>query len=113
MKVKFTRIINLIGALGALALAIAGTYVSVRHWTLYVVWGAGVLWLVEALYKLSLGTRKTVLDLNLARVLCPNCNEPMPTVRAPRSFRQAMLGGWTCPKCGCKMDKWGNSYFAP
>jgi hypothetical protein len=45
--------------------------------------------------------------LNLRRVSCPNCGTEMPRVRAPTSGTEAMWGGLTCPKCGCRMDKWG------
>lgn len=37
---------------------------------------------------------------------CPSCNEPLPTFRRPKNFRQMMWGGWTCGKCGCEFDKW-------
>ncbi|MCK5833172.1 hypothetical protein KAH81_05815 [bacterium] len=45
--------------------------------------------------------------MNLDKVLCPKCNEQMPTLRIPQEIHQLMWGGWTCPKCGCKMDKFG------
>lgn len=45
--------------------------------------------------------------INLEEVRCPGCNEPMPQVRIPDTLHQLMWGGWTCPKCGCRMDKWG------
>jgi hypothetical protein len=38
---------------------------------------------------------------------CPRCGEGLSMVRKPRSFGEAMWGGWTCPKCGCKVDKYG------
>ncbi|HJT75756.1 MAG TPA: hypothetical protein VJ739_01005 [Gemmataceae bacterium] len=38
---------------------------------------------------------------------CPECGEPVPVVRAPRSARQALWGGWTCTECGTEIDKWG------
>jgi hypothetical protein len=28
-------------------------------------------------------------------------------MRKPASSGEAMWGGWTCPKCGCKLDKYG------
>jgi hypothetical protein len=40
-------------------------------------------------------------------VKCPNCAEPMPTIRKPKNRRQALWGGWTCPKCGCELDRRG------
>jgi hypothetical protein len=38
---------------------------------------------------------------------CPRCGAGLPPVRVPTSFRQAMWGGWTCPKCELEVDKWG------
>lgn len=38
---------------------------------------------------------------------CPKCGEPLPKIRAPKSFKQAMWGGWTCSKCNTELDKWG------
>ena len=45
--------------------------------------------------------------INTNPVLCPKCGEPMPKMRKPTSLRQALLGGWTCAKCGTEMDRWG------
>jgi predicted RNA-binding Zn-ribbon protein involved in translation (DUF1610 family) len=45
--------------------------------------------------------------INLAKVFCPKCAEPMPRIRRPKNERQRLSGGWTCPKCGCEMDKYG------
>jgi DNA-directed RNA polymerase subunit RPC12/RpoP len=38
---------------------------------------------------------------------CPRCGEKLPMMRKPASSGEAMWGGWTCPKCGCKVDKYG------
>ncbi len=38
---------------------------------------------------------------------CVECNEPLPRVRFPTSVRQLLRGGWTCPACGCEMDRQG------
>jgi hypothetical protein len=46
---------------------------------------------------------------NLDAVDCPRCGERMPRVRLPTSLHQMMWGGWTCPNCGCEMDKWGKA----
>ena len=57
---------------------------------------------------IALGSlKKTNWGINIKQVFCPQCGEKMPNVRQPTSARQAMWGGWTCPKCGCEMDKWG------
>ena len=54
------------------------------------------------------GTRKqTKWGINLKRICCPRCGEKAPFVRKPTTLRQALWNGWTCPKCGCEMDKWG------
>jgi hypothetical protein len=38
---------------------------------------------------------------------CQQCGTPMPMIRKPDNWRQAMWGGWTCPECGLELDKWG------
>jgi hypothetical protein len=38
---------------------------------------------------------------------CPRCAAPLPTVRKATSMREALWGGWTCEKCGCKIDRQG------
>jgi PHP family Zn ribbon phosphoesterase len=38
---------------------------------------------------------------------CPRCGERLPMIRKPISTKEAMWGGWTCAKCGCKVDKYG------
>ena len=45
--------------------------------------------------------------IDLETVYCPECNEAMPKLRVPDDLHQLMWGGWACPKCGCRMDKWG------
>jgi hypothetical protein len=47
--------------------------------------------------------------MNLGEVHCPRCGEQMPAVRIPDGLQQLLWGGWTCPKCGCRMDKWGKA----
>ena len=51
---------------------------------------------------------RSKLGVNLKEVKCPECGTVQPKVRRPKNLRQAMWGGWTCPTCGCEMDKWGN-----
>ncbi|MCC6777428.1 MAG: hypothetical protein IT537_12480 [Hyphomicrobiales bacterium] len=41
------------------------------------------------------------------RAECPRCRTPLPTIRAPSSWREMLWGGWTCPQCRCKVDKYG------
>jgi hypothetical protein len=38
---------------------------------------------------------------------CPECGEPIPKVRTPATGRQLLWGGWTCPRCGCEVDRRG------
>jgi hypothetical protein len=46
---------------------------------------------------------------NLGGVVCPKCGQRLPLFRVPTSLHQLMWGGWTCPDCGCEMDKWGKA----
>jgi ribosomal protein L37AE/L43A len=41
---------------------------------------------------------------------CPRCHAELPRFRIPKSFRQALLGGWTCSHCGCEVDRHGLSH---
>lgn len=43
--------------------------------------------------------------LLLPQPRCPACGQPMPRVRLPTNRRQAMWGGWTCPKCSAELDR--------
>ena len=45
--------------------------------------------------------------LSLAARNCPRCGTPLPFVRKPSSMQEGLWGGWTCPACGCKVDKYG------
>jgi hypothetical protein len=37
---------------------------------------------------------------------CVDCGTPMPLIRKPATWRQALWGGWTCPRCGSEYDRW-------
>lgn len=50
--------------------------------------------------------RKLGVPIGLA-VNCQRCGAEQPAVRRPASFRQAMLGGYTCAKCGAELDARG------
>jgi hypothetical protein len=50
--------------------------------------------------------RKLGVPIGLA-VACQRCGAEQPTVRRPANFRQAMLGGHTCAKCGAELDARG------
>lgn len=45
--------------------------------------------------------------INLMPGPCLQCGTPMPIIRKPANWRQAMWGGWTCSECGLELDKWG------
>ncbi|HZS41100.1 MAG TPA: hypothetical protein VFF06_29930 [Polyangia bacterium] len=50
----------------------------------------------------------TVVVMGLVvRRKCPDCGEKLPALRRPSSAQQAVWGGWTCPKCGCEVDRKG------
>ncbi len=46
--------------------------------------------------------------VNFQEVHCARCHALVPKIRKPKSRYQLLWGGWTCDKCGCEMDKWGN-----
>jgi hypothetical protein len=50
---------------------------------------------------------KNKWGINPASASCPRCNTALPQARKPRSLRQCLWGGWTCPNCGVEVDKWG------
>ncbi|MDF2455404.1 MAG: hypothetical protein K0R51_1397 [Cytophagaceae bacterium] len=49
----------------------------------------------------------TTTTINL-RPKCPKCGIQQPLFRVPQDWRQLLFGGWTCKKCGCRMDRKGN-----
>jgi hypothetical protein len=44
---------------------------------------------------------------------CPNCGQPLPSVRVPKTTGQALWGGWTCPNCGVELDRSGRMIKTP
>ena len=62
---------------------------------------------IAAVVVIAIWPKKGRWGINLSKVFCPKCAEPMPMIRRPRNERQRLWGGWTCPKCGCEMDKYG------
>jgi hypothetical protein len=40
---------------------------------------------------------------------CPTCDTQQPAIRKPASFRQVILGGWTCANCGTEIDRHGHA----
>jgi hypothetical protein len=69
----------------------------------------GIVFIVSFVVASRQPSGKSDLDINTKSVNCPKCGERMRSLRTPASLRQAMWGGWTCPKCGCEMDKWGKA----
>lgn len=50
---------------------------------------------------------KGPFGLDLGRKNCPRCGNPLPVLRKPASQDETLYGGWTCEKCGAKVDKYG------
>jgi len=44
---------------------------------------------------------------------CPECGFFVPLIRRPKSFSQALWGGWTCEQCGTEMDRRGRELSQP
>ena len=42
-------------------------------------------------------------------MICPKCKTKLPLFRTPTNLNQMLMGGWTCPKCGCEVDRKGNN----
>jgi uncharacterized protein with PIN domain len=64
--------------------------------------------LMAGLALVAWGTvAKNRWGINLQPNVCPRCKAALPQVRKPRSMRQMLWGGSTCPACGAEIDKWG------
>jgi hypothetical protein len=61
---------------------------------------------IFVLYKLW--PRKGKMGINVESVTCPDCDKKLPFVRKPANIRQLLWGGYTCPACGCELDKYGH-----
>lgn len=53
------------------------------------------------------GLTVVLLGFLLPRRSCPDCGVSLPRFRMPQSTRQALWGGWTCPKCCAEIDRVG------
>jgi hypothetical protein len=53
------------------------------------------------------GLAVLLLALLTPRRKCPDCQTLLPRFRSPGGSRQALWGGWTCPACGCEVDRRG------
>jgi hypothetical protein len=67
----------------------------------------GLVLMTAAAFVIHGTVTKNRFGVNLSPSECPRCHTVMPSVRAPQSWRQALWGGWSCPHCGCQVDKWG------
>lgn len=52
--------------------------------------------------KMGINVQALVNPIN-----CPKCGQVLPRFRTPKGFSEMLWGGWTCPNCGTKFDKWG------
>jgi hypothetical protein len=77
---------------------------------------AGIAFSVVLFGLLALGAVLVIRDtirlrgnwgINLWPSPCRQCGTPLPMIRKPANWRQAMWGGWTCAECGLELDNWG------
>ncbi len=47
------------------------------------------------------------IGFNIEKVKCPVCGEEQNMIRKPKGLYEILWGGYTCKKCGRKMDKFG------
>lgn len=67
-----------------------------------------VAFVVGVIILVLRGTKKKgAMGVNLDAVKCCRCQTPMPRLRIPKDREEFAWGGWTCPKCGLRMGKWG------
>ena len=64
--------------------------------------------LILALVLIDTVRQRGRFGINVHVPKCPKCGQQVPAIRKPKSIRQFLWGGWTCTKCGCEIDKWGN-----
>jgi hypothetical protein len=70
-------------------------------------WGFGVVFTVALILVVVQSFTKGKWGLGILRGPCPRCGTPLPAIRKPTSVEETIWGGWTCKKCGCKVDKYG------
>jgi hypothetical protein len=74
----------------------------------YIAWLALGAAVFTAFCLLIVGTlRKGRWGINFKSVHCPSCDTPMSARRVPSARSHLLFGGWTCPHCGTRTDKWG------
>lgn len=88
--------------LGTLRDVFGGAFVGVFVGVFFGVIGGGMV-----------GILMCALALGMPRRKCPDCGEYLPRFRKSAIRRQALLGGWTCPKCGCEVDRRGRKVPGP
>ena len=71
-----------------------------------------VVMVIVAIVFWILTKQKSRWGITFSRKPCPRCGTMPPAVRVPKSVDEAVWGGWTCPKCGCKCDKYGREHAA-
>lgn len=70
--------------------------------TLFIMIGVFIFLIINQFRK-----RKEKIGVNLNKVNCPKCGTEQKFVRIPKDTKEAFWGGYTCPNCACKMDKFG------
>jgi hypothetical protein len=64
-----------------------------------------ILWFVS----IFVGLRE--LSRAHRELVCPQCNHTLGDKRPGRlTIRQLFVGGWTCPNCGCDVDRYGSKH---
>lgn len=48
------------------------------------------------------------MGISTKTISCPQCGLKAPMIRRPANLKQFLWGGWTCAKCKCEFDKYGN-----
>jgi hypothetical protein len=69
--------------------------------------------LIGAVIGAGVGVLIVLVRLLLPAQRCPECQTPLPKIRAPQSFRQWLRGGLTCRNCGCEIDRKGRKIVQP
>jgi len=79
-----------------------GFYTRVFSWSLFGIGAAGcTIWTVFGLWQ-------PYANPGPGLGKCPDCGAKLPAVRIPKSRREMLWGGVTCPRCGCELDRSGN-----
>ncbi|MBD3790516.1 MAG: hypothetical protein IE885_09205 [Campylobacterales bacterium] len=77
-----------------------------EYWLIQIL---GFLLSIAASYLIfKLWPRSGKMGINTNTVHCPCCGTKAPMFRIPKNLKQLLWGGWSCQKCGCEFDKYGN-----